>query len=556
MKTKLSLIIFIIGIMNLFTIRDMTAQSWTMAKHCGGKGPDQGYGMVMDTSGNIYFTGTIKDDAYFDSIHLWCGYPGVCFLAKYDHELNPIWVKIGRGGYFPFYNVGTGLCLDNDENVIWAGQYSGTSVFNQFTIQPLGGDYDLYIAKYDKNGNCMWITTVGGGGYEEINAVTYDGSDHFYITGSINYPCAFDTITVNNTNGKFIPFVAKYSTSGNCEWVYTPSCSQDSYGTGVVFKDNSLYFSGDFSGDLSIGQHQFSADSNNAIFLAVLNTDGQPLSATAAVGTGDFSSYDIAAAPNGDCYITGLFSGSVVINSDTLQNETDWDIFIVKANHEAQFLWGKQGNTSQGSNNSLLSTKGKGLTVCDNGDLLVTGTFSGSIHFDGFTLTPASALRDVFVAKFDSNGYCLGLNQGINGHGEVVNLAPDKTIVVCGTMYDDTAVFGSQSLVSYGDDDVFVAKMNNFTGEETISSAGSNGLLIYANPNKGICNIEIPEEFKNDQNLTLLIYNNLGQLTGSFLLDISNDRIGIDISAQAEGIYHAVLTNGVKRYNGKIVFAK
>jgi len=79
-------------------------------------------------------------------------------------------------------------------------------------------------------------------------------------------------------------------------------------------------------------------------------------------------------------------------------------------------------------------------------------------------------------------------------------------------------------------------------------------LLIYANPNTGHCRVTIPEDFNHEKTLILEIYDQTGRMIQKAQLSIIGESIEVDISAQAKGMYNAILSNGKKYYSGKIIF--
>jgi hypothetical protein len=78
-------------------------------------------------------------------------------------------------------------------------------------------------------------------------------------------------------------------------------------------------------------------------------------------------------------------------------------------------------------------------------------------------------------------------------------------------------------------------------------------LIIYPNPSKGECNITIPDEFLNEKNLTLSIYDNTGKLIRQTKVEVNTGNIKLNLEAEAKGVYYARLSNGKKNYSGKIV---
>ncbi|OFY33045.1 MAG: hypothetical protein A2X01_08850 [Bacteroidetes bacterium GWF2_35_48] len=79
-------------------------------------------------------------------------------------------------------------------------------------------------------------------------------------------------------------------------------------------------------------------------------------------------------------------------------------------------------------------------------------------------------------------------------------------------------------------------------------------LTIYANPNTGKCDIAIPEEFRNEKNLILKIYDLQGKEIQQAKIEMFENKIKLNIEAEAKGVYNVILTNGKKNYSGKIIF--
>jgi hypothetical protein len=104
--------------------------------------------------------------------------------------------------------------------------------------------------------------------------------------------------------------------------------------------------------------------------------------------------------------------------------------------------------------------------------------------------------------------------------------------------------------------DIFLAKVPSLEGFTAISRAAeqSDALHIYANPNNGLCTIELPQSLRMTHDLVLSVFDNTGQLVQRIPLLAGSEGIKLDIRAQAKGIYHVELGDGEQRYSGSIVF--
>ncbi|HKR06328.1 MAG TPA: T9SS type A sorting domain-containing protein, partial [Bacteroidia bacterium] len=86
-------------------------------------------------------------------------------------------------------------------------------------------------------------------------------------------------------------------------------------------------------------------------------------------------------------------------------------------------------------------------------------------------------------------------------------------------------------------------------------SRSEEGLFkIFPNPGDGMVEIKIPDDFKNEKNLTLCVFENTGKLIQQKKLQMNDGKIKLNLEAEAKGIYNVSLSNGKKSYSGKIVF--
>src|SRR5690606_15491347 len=79
------------------------------------------------------------------------------------------------------------------------------------------GSNDIFLAKYDSGGDFHWVRSAG----LNSNDFAYDiavNDTVVYITGVIGESAKFDAISVT-TIGSSDVFLAKYSSSGDVQWV-------------------------------------------------------------------------------------------------------------------------------------------------------------------------------------------------------------------------------------------------------------------------------------------------------------------------------------------------
>jgi hypothetical protein len=144
--------------------------------------------------------------------------------------------------------------------------------------------------------------------------------------------------------------------------------------------------------------------------------------------------------------------------------------------NDADGFWATTLATNQ--SNSL---DGRDVAVDSSGNVYVTGAFGGTAHF-GSQILISQGDNDVFISKSDAQGMvlwarrCGGPSYGENGNAIGVDSAGN--VYVTG-QFRDTANFGSYTLTSYGESDVFVAKLDP-AGNFLWAINGGNDLYDYA----------------------------------------------------------------------------
>jgi hypothetical protein len=247
-----------------------------------------------------------------------------------------------------------------------------------------------------------------------------------------------------------------------------------------------------------------------------------------------------------------MFSETLTVNDSIITNNgKNDDMYLCKFDKNGKFIWARQSFSERGWGHSI---------VMDNEqNLYATGTFIKNASFGEFNLTtinPGTYISEGFVAKYDTNGVCKNVIQlGETSYTKIV-FDSNNQMILSG-MFVGSFNLGNISLTSRGKQDMFFAKCDGITGIENISKslvAKNNLLTIYANPMQGKCNITIPEEFNNEQELTLQILDNAGKVIQQSKIEIYEETVKINLEAEAKGIYNVVLSNGKKNYTGKIVF--
>ena len=509
----------------------------------GGNLNDRGNAICTDINGNIYITGVAEPNATFGPYTLYTGWADI-FIVKYDSNGNVIWAinegsDIGQEG-------GYGICTDEFGNCYITGVFRGSAYFGGNSVVSNGGK-DIFIAKYDTNGNVIWLRNAGGSEDDYSNGISIDSINNIYITGSSRSDSLYFGIYMINGTGFFI---AKYDNNGNCIWVKKGDSEYSNEGLDIdVDESGNIYATGAFLDYIYFDTILvINPGGGFCPFLVKYDNNGNLLWAKSPDPITYSRGNSISAFHSGGCIITGYFQSSIYFESVNLTSYGDEDIFIARYDENGNILWAKNA----GSN---IRDRAFGITTDNYGNSYITGYFKDTAFFDSHTVT-SNGFEDIFIAKYDSIGNALwaissggnaDIPLGYDEQGNGITIDYFNNCYVTGT-FKGTANFNPFSLSSNGYADVFVVKLNPIITGISIIEETNPKIKVFPNPFSDYTNIEayIPENMNHAE---ILIYNLLGIVIKRYNLEQGYNSITVlkdDIGA--DGIYFYAL-----KYNGQLL---
>lgn len=247
---------------NMFIVKYDTNGNVIWAKTNGDTtygGGAQGISIAVDQSNNVYVTGSISGTVFLGSDTLRTsplGY-GRTFIAKYDSNGNEIWARQSKTTHAGI-DGGVGIATDPTGNVVVFGNYREVLIsFGNITLtnSVISNTEEMFVVKYDSNGNVLWAKSEGGSGADEGYGVSSDASGNTYITGWFARP----TITFGSTtftgSGQQNVFFVKLDANGNAVWAKEIGYSNWISGFSIATDASGVYLAGmfDVSTQITIG---------------------------------------------------------------------------------------------------------------------------------------------------------------------------------------------------------------------------------------------------------------------------------------------------------------
>lgn len=528
----------------------ISAQSpnWQWAKGAGGQSNDITNSIAVDASGNVYVVGGFRSDnmvigsttlTNINSQNL------DMFIAKYDGIGNALWAKSARGWSL---DDAHSVTCDASGNIYVAGQFDSDSItFGSFTLFNKGIT-NVFLVKYDTNGNVIWAKSTGGSSDDYGMSVCTDALGNIYVAGFFySDTVLFATDTLINTEGSSDIFILKYDPNGNPQWAKSAAGNSYDYSYSIATDvSGNIYLAGGFFSDsVSFGSLVLTnrSQGNYAAFIAKFNSNGIALWAKAANGNSDDNGNSVAADIAGNIYLAGQFeSPFIVFGSDTLtgQLNSDYSMFIVKYDSLGNELWAK-GAKEEGTASSSYS-----VAVDFQGNAYVAGYFAADsiINFGSSTLYATDG--SLFVVKYDGNGNVIWAKNA-NGKPEEsatsVAIDPSGSVYIAGLFSSDTLVFSSSTLINHGGgcgfwpmepcNDIFLAKLSITLGIDELPN--TSGIQIYPNPASNKITLKFNALYS--KSIEIKIFDMIGKTVFSDAYNLVGEGIEIVIANLNVGIY-------------------
>jgi hypothetical protein len=152
-----------------------TTGALTWNTFLGGGFDEQGKGITVDGSGNVYVIG-FSSGTWGDPVRSFSS-GNDAFIAKLDSSGALTWSTFLGGSA---YDQGFGIAVDGDGNVFGTGHSFGTW---GSPIQEYAGGADVFVAKLEPAGGLAWNTFLGGTGFEYGSGIALGGNETLYLTG-------------------------------------------------------------------------------------------------------------------------------------------------------------------------------------------------------------------------------------------------------------------------------------------------------------------------------------------------------------------------------------
>ncbi len=537
MKFRFTLILSIITLI-IAPVKSQPA-GFEWAYECGNPPNSTDTKSSLAVSGEyIYMAGEFTDTATFGNKSLLSTGGTDIYLVKYNNLGQTLWA-IKTGGIDDDFVQK--ISTDSDGNVIMTGYFYGTTMIGN-DVYTAYGSQDVFMAKFDPQGNFLWSYRAGGEMADYISAVNCDPDNNVIISGYYYNQIAFGDTTLYSIAGSDI-YLAKYSPGGNLIWLKTAggSSSDQSRSLSCDAQGN-IVFSGSFYYDITLQDTSLFTSDPVGVVYAKYSPEGNLIWARQLQGTYlNIESYAVCDHAS-NIYLAGNFSEDVIFGSDTFSaGEFNQDIYIAKFDPDANLLWARCGH-------SIASDQVAAMDIDLSNNLYVSGHYLDTIHFDDIALpyTLCCGSREIFIINYSSDGRVLGAQQisGARASNQDMAINGDHELFLSG-MYTESLVFGDITLEHLDGFINYLSRLNVDVITGISQKPESKNLGIYPNPFRSKISFS---GFDKGSEYKVMVFDLMGRMVYQQYLTEGNEA---DLSTLSKGIY--LVRAGVKNESSVLI---
>ena len=237
---------------DLYVVKLTADGGFLWGKRLGGIGNESPVNVQLDGNGNLYFSGKFSDAVDFDpgssAFNLTASGSSDIFFTKLDANGDFVWAKqLGNASSLEYVSAmvidganmyATGGCTSNVDFDL----NSGTTLLN-------GDNSNVYFAKYDLDGNLVWVKGIGNANLYTFTSsgISVDVLGNVYaagyFTGTIDFDPSAGTSSMTSVDGSD-GFILKLSSTGDFVWTKQIAGTEGQSISSITVASNSIYIGG------------------------------------------------------------------------------------------------------------------------------------------------------------------------------------------------------------------------------------------------------------------------------------------------------------------------
>jgi hypothetical protein len=483
--------------------------SLVWARSYGSTKSENNEGIAADQNGNIFITGKFTDSVSFGSLKEAGVNSSDIFTVKLNADGDPVWLKTatGNGGSYPW-----DIVVDISGNVFVSG--TAKDIVNFSSTVSINGNTsacDMFIAKYNNDGECQWAIDDGDGGWCQGFALTTDKVGDVYGTGFFSNSATFGSTSLSGQSQDI--FIVKYNSNGVFQYASSGGGYSMDYGNAITVDDNlNPIITGQIREASSFGTNNLTADGIDVLVVKYGQATPPPFTIT-----------------------TQPQNLGICADNDIILN-------VGASVSGLSYQWKKNGVDINGETDSFIKIS--------NASVSDAGSYSCKVSDGSYDTESAAAsvsISDGPEITAQPNKKTIEKGRSVNLIIQATGASPTYQWKKDGVdLNNQTSNIFSIISVEYNDAGTYTCVVTDDCGEtetnpitlEVRRPAGiedefSGQTELYPNPTFGVLHINVPEEITDYQ---LDVYNTNGKIV--FTKNHLNNSITLNLENIPKGLYY------------------
>ena len=335
------------------------------------------------------------------------------------------------GAFESDWDYADAVVVDAAGNAYVGGQFKNVATFGTKTLTSQTANPDAYVVKINPAGTVVWARSFGGNGGDAVRALATNGSK---IAATGRWTDAKDDVmlAVFNTADGTDVFAPRHE--GGSEGDVAKGIAIDAQGATTV--------TGSFAGRATFAGVTMNSAGWDDMFIARYNASGAPVKALRIGSTGTDVGAAIAPACTG-VVLVGNFAATVNFAGISKTARGSIDMFAARFDGDLNPVWVQTYGTD-----TLLAETMHHVAVDANGNAVFTGDMIGAVNFGTGALPAVGQGQDPFLVKIDADGKTLWAKRFTStlapyNSGLGVAIAPGNDIVAVGAFMGDIKIGGA-----------------------------------------------------------------------------------------------------------------
>jgi len=289
----------------------------------------------VGSNNTLFVTGKFKGTSNFNTSKTWAEKKPIeltsdgldkptydAFILKLDYTGKCLWVKAIAS---PSYAIIESITLD-DNNIYVGGYFKGSIKFSEADTLSAVANTDAFVAKYDEEGNLIWVKKLGGIGDERVRSLAVNEKDELIIGGEFSTNADLEDVDEKDlfnkmkSNGSTDGFLLAFDTNGDLIWSQQLENQEDLTVSAIdIYSNGNILVTGNVRTKMStISMYLFTFD--NAGELMIEST----------VQQSGIKPKDAVVNNKGEAFVLGSFKSKMTIDQDYMVTKGMSDAFLIK----------------------------------------------------------------------------------------------------------------------------------------------------------------------------------------------------------------------------------